>query len=77
MGLLDGSRSVNSVENSQFWSECLRTIYLIDGTPTQQGPEWVCLMVLSTQLEYSQLLVSMFQNRFSTGATRPCMNGSA
>ena len=37
MGLLDGSRSVNSVENSQFWSECLRTISLIDGTLTQQA----------------------------------------
>ena len=77
MGLLDGSRSVNSVENSQFWSECLRTISLIDGTLTQQGPEWVCLMVLSTQLEYSQRLVRMFKNHFSIGAARPCMNGSA
>ena len=52
MGLLDGS--VSSVENSQFWSECLRTISLIDGTLSQQGPNWVSeLMVLSARLEHS------------------------
>ena len=44
MGLVDGS--VSSVENSQFWSQCLRTISLMAGTLTQQGPEFVCLMVL-------------------------------
>ena len=40
-------------------------ISLIDRTLTQEGPEWVCLMVLSAQLENSQLLVRMFKNRFS------------
>ena len=58
MDLLDGS--VSSVDNSQFWSERLRTVSLIDGTLTQQGPEWVCLVVLSAQWKHSQLLVRMF-----------------